>query len=213
MSKITSKKGQSRHHSRKGNGGCPHKSTAKTAAGASEQKAPATLGTKAPEFTQNTETEVIAKTGEHRLDHKNVVACIQYAEHKGIWVDEEEEATEGEDDEIDPDFDWSEWTEDERDLALYVSDVLCDLAADDSINLDVAVTMDEESLKDRIVEWLSSDDPSEVAHAHTVAECRGFDITDLVAKVTAESEHRHLSTVLDQEHVEQQDEAVTTRRL
>lgn len=88
MSKITAKKGQSHRHARKGNGGCPQKFKAKKASGTSQQKALAPLGAKTPKFTQNTETEVITKTGEHRLDHKEVIACIQYAEHKGIWVAE-----------------------------------------------------------------------------------------------------------------------------
>lgn len=86
MNKITKKKGQSFRHTRKSNGGCPHKSETKNMNRACQPKVLAKLGATAPEFTQSTETEVITKTGEHRLEHKNVVACIQYAQHKGICV-------------------------------------------------------------------------------------------------------------------------------
>lgn len=88
MNNESMKKGHSHRHARKGDGGCPHKSKAKKAAHATKQRALATLAAEVHEFPQTTGTEMITMTGEHRFADKSVVASIQYAQHKGIWVAE-----------------------------------------------------------------------------------------------------------------------------
>ncbi|MDP2165665.1 MAG: hypothetical protein Q8K21_15885 [Hydrogenophaga sp.] len=110
-------------------------------------------------------------------------------------------------------FDWSGWTEEERELAMRVSDALCDFASYDEVNPDEALTLEEKELMERVAEWLRSDDPSEVAYAHKVAEFGDFDISDMAEEAKAEAEQGHLCTVLDEKAGCQQDEPVVARRI
>lgn len=131
------------------------------------------------------------------------------------WLEEEEAEAFSDADEDDEgrEFDWSGWTEEERELAMSVSDALCDFAVYDEVNPKEPLTLEKEELMERIADWLRSDDPSLVAYAHSVAEFGDLDITDLVEEAKAEAEQRHLCAVLGANATAHKDKAVAPRRI
>ena len=123
------------------------------------------------------------------------------------WIEEQDQ------DGSESESGWPDWTKDEWELALTVSDILSDVACYDEVNPLEPLTLDKTSLMESIESWLGSDDPSLVAHAYRVAEYGGFSITHIAAKVLATTEKNHLSSVLNQESVDKQEESVAAHRL